>query len=590
MAGERTGLLARADARETELRERVIGVIDEEDQRAKTGSNASVGSSTASKEPDYGLPVVFVGFVLASLGNRLFQKLQTVPMYNYPITVNLVSSVMYVPLCFAYILPALWCVSPSPISEEERAIPKYKFAIMGALDCVSSVMQTLAVNFVPNPSTIVLLQQSAIPISMVISRVSFKGVRYDGWQVGGAAIVLGGIAVVLAPQLLGGGAAGPPEDVAAADGGAAWVWSVVIIVSCVPMCLSSVYKEKALGDQDVGVIYLNGWVAVFQTILAFPLTVPSAYATHLPLAELPYNVRDGFYCLGGVDSVLPARLYRDDDYDTFRNDTSGYDLLNPADSALRRADDCGSAPLFVGVYVLFNIAYNVLTVVILKKGSSNLLYLGSTILVPVSNAMFSLKCLPGHQPLHASDLQGLVVIMLGLLLYRCGGALFDFVVAAVGAKPRKPRARSLDSPGDSKSPSAPSPLLRDAKKTLSRRTSFGTASQRKATRYFGPNQLEMLQPLMEAQKRNAKHRLIKTNAQIRHSFLHRLGFTPDLTAHPASGRRSPAFYGSSPGEMRRSIDARRHTPPPPEGAPSGRHVPLAERRRTRSFGAATAAR
>ena len=116
-------------------------------------------------------------FVLASLGNRLFQKLQTVPMYNYPITVNLVSSVMYVPLCFAYILPALWCVTPSPISEEERAIPKYKFAIMGALDCVSSVMQTLAVNFVPNPSTIVLLQQSAIPISMVISRVSFKGVR-----------------------------------------------------------------------------------------------------------------------------------------------------------------------------------------------------------------------------------------------------------------------------------------------------------------------------------------------------------------------------------------------------------------------------
>ena len=39
--------------------------------------------------------------------------------------------------------------------------------------------------------------------------------------------------------------------------------------------------------------------------------MPSAYATHLPLAELPYNVRDGFYCLGGVDSVPPARLYRD---------------------------------------------------------------------------------------------------------------------------------------------------------------------------------------------------------------------------------------------------------------------------------------
>ena len=53
----------------------------------------------------------------------------------------------------------------------------------------------------PNASTLVLLQQAAIPISMVISALAFVGVRYDRFQILGAAVVLLGIGVVLSPQL-----------------------------------------------------------------------------------------------------------------------------------------------------------------------------------------------------------------------------------------------------------------------------------------------------------------------------------------------------------------------------------------------------
>ena len=122
-------------------------------------------------------------------------------MYNYPITVNIVSTAVYVPVCFAYIIPASLCLNPSPITAEEQAIPKSVFAVMGALDCLSSVMLVLAVNYVPNASTLVLLQQAAIPISMVISALAFVGVRYDRFQILGAAVVLLGIGVVLSPQL-----------------------------------------------------------------------------------------------------------------------------------------------------------------------------------------------------------------------------------------------------------------------------------------------------------------------------------------------------------------------------------------------------
>lgn len=54
-------------------------------------------------------------------------------------------------------------------------------------------------------------------------------------------------------------------------------------MSCIPMCLSSVYKEKALGDDDMDVIYLNGWVAVFQFLSSLFFAVPSAYAMGLPI-------------------------------------------------------------------------------------------------------------------------------------------------------------------------------------------------------------------------------------------------------------------------------------------------------------------
>lgn len=50
------------------------------------------------------------------------------------------------------------------------------------------------------------------------------------------------------------------------------------------MCLSSVYKEKALGDDDMDVIYLNGWVAVYQFMASLLFAVPSAYAIGLPVS------------------------------------------------------------------------------------------------------------------------------------------------------------------------------------------------------------------------------------------------------------------------------------------------------------------
>ena len=83
---------------------------------------------------------------------------------------------------------------------------------------------------------------------------------YNKYQYTGALIVAAGIAVVLVPTMTGGGSP---------------LWSIMMIFSCIPMTLSSVYKEIALGERELDPMYLNGWIAIFQLGFTFVLVIPT---------------------------------------------------------------------------------------------------------------------------------------------------------------------------------------------------------------------------------------------------------------------------------------------------------------------------
>jgi hypothetical protein len=55
------------------------------------------------------------------------------------------------------------------------------------------------------------------------------------------------------------------------------LWSGVMILSCLPMTLSSIYKEMVLGG-DLDPIYRNGWVAIFKFFFTLLLVVPAGLA------------------------------------------------------------------------------------------------------------------------------------------------------------------------------------------------------------------------------------------------------------------------------------------------------------------------
>jgi hypothetical protein len=45
--------------------------------------------------------------------------------------------------------------------------------------------------------------------------------------------------------------------------------------SNVPICASELYKEVSLRDVDMDIVYLNGWVALFQFFFTIPAAVPA---------------------------------------------------------------------------------------------------------------------------------------------------------------------------------------------------------------------------------------------------------------------------------------------------------------------------
>merc|ERR1711865_568214 len=291
-----------------------------------------------------GLLVAFLAMVVVGLGNKVFQKLQTRPMYNYPFLQSLLSTFVYIPLSFAYIIPMIRY--GSAITPEQRQIKQWDFFVMGALDGIAGLMQSFCSTYIVSGSLLILLQQSAIPISMLISAICL-GSRYQKLQYFGATVVVVGLIIVLLPSMIGSDDGG---------GSSTLLWGGVMILSCVPMCLSSVYKERALGSMEIDVVYLNGWIAVWQFVVTVAFVVPAALAAKVAVSDIPSNSWDGLKCYVGTNSLM-------DNGPSCPPDNAGDDC----------SDDCGSSILFVNVYFLFNLGYNILIILILKYGSANIL-------------------------------------------------------------------------------------------------------------------------------------------------------------------------------------------------------------------------
>jgi len=258
-------------------------------------------------------------------------------MHNYPIFLNLYATAICLPVNFAYIIPM---ARSGGIPKEQLALPKRPFAIMGALDACVGTVQMFCATYLPG-YLLILLAQAAIPASMVLSKYLLKS-TYTVHQYVGASVVAIGILCVLAPTIN--------------DSGGSLLWACMMILSTIPMALSSVYKEIALGETKLDPMYLNGWIAVFQIVFALLLCVPASLASSppVPIFDLPKAVLDGIYCYVGINSQ--------------KCDSGSSSECTP--------DDCfPAAPIYVNLFLFFNQTYNLFILLVIRHGSANLFYM-----------------------------------------------------------------------------------------------------------------------------------------------------------------------------------------------------------------------
>lgn len=312
--------------------------------------------------------------------------------------------------------------------------------VMGFLDAIAGAMQVLATVYLPG-TLLVLLPQAAIPLSMLASRCVLRE-RFTQYQYLGAIIVMLGIVVVLFPVLTQSNVPSfscqainededcaicetettqedceshrkiddPPFEYFMADDKSdlycqwiskdeslrqddflKFVWSLVMLGSCVPMVLSTVYKQVALQVQ-LDPILVNGWVSLFQFICGLFLVVPAGYASSpkvKPL-DLPQNWAQATDCLFAQNNSIESGCH---------------------------PDDCSQAALWVHLALLSSVVYTISMIFVLKYGSASLLYVGLTLMVPLGHLVFSLKA-PSHT--HTADIAGLIVLVAGLILFRFG--------------------------------------------------------------------------------------------------------------------------------------------------------------------------
>lgn len=339
------------------------------------------------------LLLLTIALILIGTTNRVLFKKMLIPMYNYPYFISQLTTTVYIPIFW----PVVWglMLFTSRITPDMRAFPIWKFFVMGALDAGSGVLMIFGGNQTSGAMQQLLIQ-GAIPFTMFFSWLVSTPfiahilkeqlhVRYRWGHYLGAFIIIVGIVVALLHAFLySSGASGNT------------VFGIIVFfLSSTPTAFSGVYKEIAFKGADLDIYYVNAWVALWQFLvglLFLPITAIPGFGG-LTFDEIPGNLNDGALCLfAGENSI-----------------TTG-----------AHPDDCTWAWTMVLGYIAANIAYNIVILLVIKYGSAALLYVASAVVLPLANIAFTLDFIMGNQAQNLSvyDIVGLVVILIGLLIYR----------------------------------------------------------------------------------------------------------------------------------------------------------------------------
>lgn len=164
----------------------------------------------------------------------MFKKM-TNKMSNYPYFLSQLTSFVYLPIFFGIVLYEFKFTDY--ITPTMTAFPKRKFLFMGLFDALSGIFMLFG-GIHTSGSFQALLLNSVIPFTMILS-IIFLSTKYLRTQYAGAAIIMGGVAVVMVPNVISG-----------SNEGNNILFNAIFLISTVPQAFSSIYKEMAFVRGD----------------------------------------------------------------------------------------------------------------------------------------------------------------------------------------------------------------------------------------------------------------------------------------------------------------------------------------------------
>jgi len=233
-----------------------------------------------------------------------------------------------------------------------------------------------------------LINQTIIPLTLILS-VFFLKASYSLRQNLGAAIIVIGAIVSVLPSFLEPSTATSSRTSTTATG------VIVFLASVIPGGFSNVYKEYAFktSEHSVDIYYMTTWVTLFQVLTGL-MFMPAQSIPALggvPFDEMGKQMVDGSKCMFG-ENPMPG-------------------------------DDCEGAGMILLVYVAVNFFYNVFSLLVVKHGSASLSVIAAAVALPLTNMSFSWKEVMGvdYEPFDYRNLVSTGIVLVGFIIYSRGG-------------------------------------------------------------------------------------------------------------------------------------------------------------------------
>jgi len=307
----------------------------------------------------------------------MYKEVYTLPYPYFVQHLNSAISVVVAGLCYSA------QVLLRPTALRMRFTWRFLFTA-AALYSVTNLMQVVSIQQLgPSDSTLtVLLGQATIPTAAVLSYYMINK-RLTLPQMCGCAVVIGGVAACVAPELSFG-----QQDAKSIS------YLLVYLASTVPQSLLMVVTEQYVAEHLpknlhlTDTLFIMNEMQLWWNLLALPLTFGLSLAAHItdPGSFLVDDLHRGLLCLTGSTTYFAV---------------------------------CGDAWKHVLLFSPFTVLYNASNVVVVCYVSSTFQFVLSAVTLPPTNVLLSSTFIMGAQAgkLTSSDGYSMVAMVLGMGLY-----------------------------------------------------------------------------------------------------------------------------------------------------------------------------